>query len=155
MNHWFCEGMWIPVGKRKKSSTSLVLNSWAKSSHTSTGLYFLIAAHGHVRFDVSTRSVIFRYRWQSRTSSLAMMLQKCMNVLVLLLWLQSRPRDRVNCHRESFFLKMTSIHLTDAYVGPPSVTAYLLCYLLSPNLESLYMIGIAIPYWDQIHLCWV
>jgi hypothetical protein len=48
--------------------------------------------------------------WQIRTPSLAMMLQKCMNTLVLLLWLKSWPRDLVIWHQKFLFHQMTSFH---------------------------------------------
>jgi hypothetical protein len=79
--------------------------------------YFLTAARSQVRFDISTGSVIFRSWWQSQTSSLAMMIQKCIAISTLLLWLNGRPRDLVSWHQK-FFYEVTLVHRTYAYVWP-------------------------------------
>jgi hypothetical protein len=112
-------------------------------------LYFPTATHGQVRFDVSTGSVVSKCCWYSQTSPLDLMLHKCMAILVFSLWLKSQPRDLVSGHQNFFFHQMTSIHLVRAHTDSPSVTAYLLCRLPSPNPESRYMINIASPFVDN------
>jgi hypothetical protein len=97
-------------------------------------LYFLTAVRSQVRFDVSTGSVISRCCWQSRTSPLAMMLQKCTAILVLLLWLKSWPHDLVSWHQESFFHKMASIHHMNVQIGSSSVTFCIDCSHLPSDL---------------------
>jgi hypothetical protein len=110
--------------------------------------YFLTAAHSQVRFDVSIESVVFRSCWQRRTSSLAMMLQKLAAMFVLLCgW-------RVGLEILSVSIKGSSMRRRQSTAwlhafGPPSLTTYLLCRLLSSNLESRYAIDITIPFVDN------
>jgi hypothetical protein len=99
-----------------------------------------------------TERIIFRSCWQSQTSSLAMMLQKCTTILVLSLWLKSRPRDLVSGHQKFFFHQMTSIHRVNAHIDSPSVTTCLLFGSLSSILRPCYMVKIAIPWLDKIPL---
>jgi hypothetical protein len=112
-------------------------------------LYFLTVARCQVRFYVSTRSVIFRTCWQSQTSSLAMMLQKCTTMLILLLWLKSQPRDLVSWHQSFFFHKMVLIHHMNAHLGSSSMTTCLLCRLPSSTLGPRHVVKIAIPGLDK------
>jgi hypothetical protein len=110
-------------------------------------LYFLTTTHSQDRFDISIGIAISRYcRW---TESLAMMLQKCMIILVLLLWLKSRPRDLISWHQK-FFHQVTLICRTNAHIGSPSVTTCLLWESLSSTLRPHHMVEIVMPWWDNI-----
>jgi hypothetical protein len=86
-------------------------------------LYFLTAAHGQVRLYISTRSVVSRCCWKSRTSPIATMLQKLATMFVLSFWLKSRPRDLVCWHRKLFSHETSSIHCMNAHL-PSSFMSY-------------------------------
>jgi hypothetical protein len=141
--------MWIPVGKNKKSSTFLVFNFGMNPTTIVPVSCFLTTAHGQVRFDVNTVIAIFRSCWQSWTSSLSMMLQKHMTILVLSLWLKSRHRDLVSWPQKFFFYQTTSILRMNAHIDSPSVTTCLLCQLLSSTLEPRQVVEIVIPCLDR------
>jgi hypothetical protein len=73
--------------------------------------YFLTVMRGQVRCDVSARSTVSRCCWQCRTSSLAIMLQKCMAISVLSSWLKSWRQDLINWHQQFLFHLMTLIRI--------------------------------------------
>jgi hypothetical protein len=102
--------------ERRESHQYLCYSTLCQNSATIVlVLYFLTAARGQVRFDSSTRIVVSMCCWQSRTPSLTMLLQKCMVVHVLSLWLKSRHQDLV-CWHQKFFHKMASIHCVNAHI---------------------------------------
>jgi hypothetical protein len=107
--------------------------------------YFLTAARSQDRFDISTEIVVSRPCWQGRTSSLTMMLQKCMTILFLLLWLKSRPQNLVSWHQNSFH-KMASILHTNVYVGSLSATTCL--YVDRSHLSSDLIVWLKSPSLD-------
>jgi hypothetical protein len=40
LNYWSYEGTWRPIGKKRKSSISMLFNSWSESSHNSINFVF-------------------------------------------------------------------------------------------------------------------
>jgi hypothetical protein len=59
------------------------------------------------------------------------------------------PLQKLNRFRTSAKHMMMSIHCMIVHIDSPSVTTYLLCRPLLPNLESRYTIHIAIPFMDN------
>jgi hypothetical protein len=145
LNHWSYEGAWIPIRKRWKSSITLLFNLCQNFTTIAPVLYFLTAARGQVRFDLSTRSDIFRCCRQSRTLSLSMMLQKCTTISVLSSQLKSRRQDLVNWHHK-VSLPPDDV---DPHIGSPSATTCLMCQSLSSTLGPRKVVKIFIPWWDK------
>jgi predicted alpha/beta hydrolase len=103
-------GMPEDLLERRESPLYLYYSTFGQNPATIAPIsYFLNAAHGQIRFDVSTGSVVSWCSWQSRTSALAMMLQKCTTILILSLWLKSRFQDLVRWHQGSSMRHRRSI----------------------------------------------
>jgi hypothetical protein len=103
-------GMPEDLLERREIPLYLYYSTFGRNPATIASIsYFLNAAHGHVRFDINTGSVVSRCCWQSRTSALAMMLQKCTTILILSLCLKSRFRDLVRWHQGSSMRNRGSI----------------------------------------------
>jgi hypothetical protein len=128
------------IGKRMKSSISFLSRSWSKSNHNSTNFVFS-------DWCPQSRMSLLGFG-RTEHHHLPWCFIKCMTILVLSLWLKSCPQGLVSCHQKSFH-KLISTNRVNAHIVSPSVTTYLLCRPLSPNLESCYMIHNAIPFMDD------
>jgi hypothetical protein len=119
--------MWVPIGKRWKSSISLLLNSWSESNYNNSGFVFFNCCLCSSHIWHQYRKCRFKSCQQSRTSPLAMMPYKLVAMVVLSLWLKSWPGDLVSWHQQPFFHEITIMHHMIAHLSPSFSKLHAFC----------------------------